>query len=197
MFLDTRDFPFTAGLESRWNAIRREFTQLSPEQLTPWPETDLYDRGWDVFGLWAMGRRLATNCRRCPRTTEVVESIPGLTTAGFSLLAPGARIRPHVGYTSSVLRCHLGVIVPRGSGIQVGDEARDWEEGKCLIFDDTVLHSAWNESDAPRIVLLVDFLREGCQLDAAVSPEVAELIRALDSQTTRTSANSAEGTNGK
>lgn len=181
MFLNPRDYPFTAGLESGWSEIRREFTALSPERLMPWPETDLYDRGWEVFGLWAMGRKLAENCRLCPLTAELVESIPGLTTAGFSLLAPGTHIRPHVGYTNSVLRCHLGVIVPRGCRLQVGGETRDWEEGKCLVFDDTVLHRAWNESDAPRIVLLIDFLREGCQFDPTVSAETAELIRAIDS----------------
>jgi aspartyl/asparaginyl beta-hydroxylase (cupin superfamily) len=180
MFLNPRDFPFTAALESRWSEIRGEFMALAPGQLMPWPETDLYNRGWEVFGLWAMGRKLESNCGTCPRTAEAVESIPGLTTAGFSLLAPGARIRPHVGYTNSVLRCHLGVIVPGGCRIQVGDETREWEQGKCLVFDDTVLHSACNESDAARIVLLIDFVREGRRFDPAVSDEFFQLIRTID-----------------
>ena len=179
MFLSPRDFPFTALLESRWNDIRREFEQLSPKQLIPWPETELYDKGWEVFGLWAMGRKLIEDCGSCPQTTKLVEAVPGMTTAGFSLLAPGTRIRPHVGYTNSVLRCHLGIVVPERCGIQVGGETRRWQEGKCLVFDDTVLHSAWNDSDTPRIVLLIDFLREGCQFDPTVSAEVADLIRAM------------------
>jgi beta-hydroxylase len=179
MFLDPHEFPFTAMLEARWPEIRREFDQLSPQQLAPWPEKNLYDHGWEVFGLWAMGQRLAANCRLSPRTAESVEAIPGLTTAGFSLLAPGAHIRPHVGYTDSVLRCHLGVVVPTRCGLQVGGQTRVWEEGKCLVFDDTVLHSAWNESDSPRIVLLVDFARPGRSFDPSVTPEAAELIRSL------------------
>ena len=181
MFLDPSDFPFTALLEAHLGAIRDEFAALAPERLARWPETGLYDRGWDVFGLWAMGRKLTSNCRLCPRTTEIVESVPGMTTAGFSCLAAGTHIRPHVGYTSSVLRCHLGVIVPRGCGIRVGDEARTWEEGKCLVFDDTTLHSAWNESNASRIVLLIDFLREGARFHSDVPPDVAKMIDDLDS----------------
>jgi beta-hydroxylase len=180
MFLNPRDYPFTRVLESRWTDIRREFSVLPPARLTPWPEKDLYNRGWEVFGLWATGRKLAANCRLCPRTTEALAAVPGLTTAGFSVLAPGARIRPHVGYTDTVLRCHLGVVVPRGCGLKVGEQARAREEGKCLVFDDTILHSAWNESDAPRIVLLIDFLRTGCRFDPTISAEFEELVRALD-----------------
>ena len=178
MFLSPRDFPFTTVLESRWNNIRREFEQLSPDQLIPWPETDLYNAGWEVFGLWAMGRKLIENCQSCPLTAEIVEGVPGMTTAGFSLLAPGARIRPHVGYTNSVLRCHLGIVVPENCGIQVGNEIRHWQEGRCLVFDDTITHSAWNESAESRIVLLVDFLRAGCEFDSIVSAEVEDVIRA-------------------
>lgn len=177
MFLDTRDFPFTELLESRWQEIRREFERLAREQLSAWPERDLYEGGWDVFGLWAMGRQLVDNCNACPLTAQAVETIPGMTTAGFSVLAPAARIRPHVGYTNSVLRCHLGIVVPDACGLQVGEEIRHWQEGKCFVFDDTVRHSAWNESDSTRIVLLIDFLRPGHDFDSTVSAEVDALIR--------------------
>ena len=52
----------------------------------------------------------------------------GVTTAGFSRLAPGTHIKPHVGYTSEVLRCHLGLIVPPDCALRVGSETRRWEE---------------------------------------------------------------------
>lgn len=178
MFLNPRDFPFTTLLESQWKDIRREFEQLSPDQLMPWPETDLYNSGWEVFGLWAMGKKLIENCQACPLTTQIVEGTPGMTTAGFSLLASGARISPHVGYTNSVLRCHLGIVVPANCGIQVGDEIQHWQERRCLVFDDTITHSAWNESTESRIVLLVDLLRAGCEFDSTVSAEVEDLNRA-------------------
>jgi ornithine lipid ester-linked acyl 2-hydroxylase len=179
MFLESKNFGFPSLLEKRFADIRNEFEQLSHQQLMPWPETRLYNRGWDVFGLWAMGRRLDDNCDSCPITAATVEAIPGLTTAGFSIMAPGTRIHPHIGYTNSVLRCHLGLIVPQRCGIQVGEAITQWEEGKCLIFDDTVMHSAWNESPDLRVVLLVDFLRPGCELQPDIPETVVGAIRSI------------------
>jgi hypothetical protein len=58
-----------------------------------------------------------------------------------------------------VLRCHLGLHVPsqKQCWIQVGDEKQSWGEGKCLVFDDTFVHTAVNLSDLPRVILLLDF----------------------------------------
>lgn len=159
MFKNTSDFAFVGPLEASWEAIRREFEQLKPDSLKPWHETGLYNRGWETFGLWALGQRLDDNCALCPATAAAVERIPGLTTAGFSQMAPGTEIKPHVGYTNAVLRCHLGVVVPEDCALKVGEETLRWQEGRCLIFDDTILHSAWNRSQQPRIVLLLDFKR--------------------------------------
>lgn len=169
MFLDKSRYPCTELLESQWQDIREEFVQLTTDQLMPWPERDLYRDGWTVFGLWALGERFDDNCKLCPRTASIVQSIPGLTTAGFSRLAPGAEILPHTGYTNTVLRCHLGLLVPQACGLRVGEEVRCWREGECLVFDDTTCHSAWNASEHPRIILLVDFVCPGATFDATVS----------------------------
>lgn len=157
MFYETSQFLFTTQLELNWLLIQQELIQLQPECFAPWMETALYNQGWDVFGLYAFGQRLDTNCCLCPETTKLVEAIPGMTTAGFSSLAPGTQIAPHVGYSNTVLRCHLGLVTPQGCGIRVGTQTKQWTEGKCLIFDDTVEHEAWNNSNRYRIILLVDF----------------------------------------
>ncbi len=159
VFLNCADFPFVECLERRWLAAREEFLSLPRDCLIPWPERSLYDGGWDVFGLYAFGRRLDENCARCPRTRELVESVPGMTTAGFSVLAASARITPHVGYSKAVLRCHLGLVVPDGCALRVAGEVREWQEGRCLIFDDTLEHEAWNQGSSPRAALLIDFRR--------------------------------------
>jgi aspartyl/asparaginyl beta-hydroxylase (cupin superfamily) len=167
VFLEPRTFPFVAPLESSWRVVRSELERLKSEHFLPWPERFLYGEGWDVFGLWAFGERLDANCRLCPETARLVEAIPGMTTAGFSSLVAGTHIQPHVGYTSAVLRCHLGLIVPPGCELRVGDVTRSWEEGKCLLFDDTVDHEAWNRGDATRVVLLIDFLRPATDVSGA------------------------------
>ncbi len=159
MYLDPSRFSFTAALESQWQRIRDEFRTLERGALMAWPEKFLYDRGWEVFGLFAFGAKLIDNCARCPETARLVQEIPGMTTAGFSLLQPGTHIRPHVGYTPAVLRCHLGLIVPAGCEMRVGAEVRSWSEGRCLVFDDTVEHEVWHRGSEDRVVLLVDFRR--------------------------------------
>lgn len=147
-------------LEDGWLHVRDELARLQERQFIDWPERQLYGAGWTVFGFYAFGRRLEENLALCPETARLLAAVPDLTTAGFSRLAPNTHIRPHVGYTDAVLRCHLGLVVPAdGCALRVGDETRRWEEGRCLVFDDTVEHEAWNRSSFDRIVLLLDFLR--------------------------------------
>lgn len=158
MYVDPSLFPFTATLEREWLTIRDEFAEVGREAMMAWPEKFLYnDDGWEVFGLWAFGSRLIHNCERCPETARLVRDIPGMTTAGFSLLQPGTHIVPHKGYSGAVLRCHLGLVVPPGCEMRVGEEIRTWEEGRCLVFDDTVEHEVWHRGERARAVLLLDF----------------------------------------
>ena len=63
----------------------------------------------------------------------------------FSMLKAGAHIGAHTGMYNTRLICHLPLIVPPGCRFRVGNEVREWEEGKLLIFDDTIEHEAWNE----------------------------------------------------
>jgi aspartyl/asparaginyl beta-hydroxylase (cupin superfamily) len=161
MFFDPNLFPFTAKLSAHWQSIRAEVDRLDLTHFEAWPERFLYDHGWNVFGLYGVGQKLHRNCDLCPETTRLVEAIPGLMMAGFSRLEGGTHIRPHVGYTPVVLRCHLGLIVPDSNRcrLRVGTETRSWQEGACLVFDDTMEHEAWNDADTQRVILLVDFLR--------------------------------------
>jgi len=157
MFYDPQTFPFTRSLEANWQTIRDELNHLRDKDFIPWPEKYLYGKGWDTFGFYAFGVKIRGNCRLCPGTTKLLEGVPNIVSAGFSSLAPGTHITPHTGYPDGVLRCHLGLVVPGNCAIRVGDDTRSWTEGKCLVFDDTIEHEAWNRSDQTRVVLLLDF----------------------------------------
>lgn len=157
MYYNSADFEFTSALEATWQVVRQEIEQINSRDFVEWPERHLYGKGWDIFGLYAFGLKLAKNCELCPESTKLIESIPGLVTAGFSALKPGTHIAPHTGYPDGVLRCHLGLIGCDGCALRVGDETRNWQEGKCLVFDDTTEHEAWNRGNQTRIVLLLDF----------------------------------------
>ena len=74
----------------------------------------------------------------------------------FSLLKPRTRIPPHTGVTNARLVVHLPLIVPPGCGFRVGNQTRDWVPGKAWVFDDTIEHEAWNDSDQLRVVFIFD-----------------------------------------
>jgi beta-hydroxylase len=186
VFYNPLEFPFTATLEANWKSVRTELDRLPAGSFKAWPDRHLYGRpdqqsdgsGWEVFGLYAFGQKMERNCVLCPETTRLVEDIPGLKTAGLSWLEPGTHIKPHVGYSDTVLRCHLGLVVPEGCALRVGPKTMPWQEGKCMVFDDTTEHEAWNRSDKVRVVLLLDFLKPG----AAFTPPLDGAISLLFSQ---------------
>ena len=161
MFLESRQFDFAAALESHWEAIRAEYLALPHDVFDPWVQRPMHGGGWTVFGLCALGQPISAACTACPQTSRALQHVPGLSMAGFSRLAPKTHVKPHVGWAASVYRLHLGLVVPPGCRLRVAGETRPWQEGRCLIFDDTVEHEAWNDSDSPRGVLLLDFLRPG------------------------------------
>lgn len=163
MFHDPANFPFSKLLTAHWQAIRDEYLALPEDALDPWVQRDMYEKGWSVFGLFALGKRIQKACYRCPQTTAVLEQIPNLTLAGFSRLAPHTHIQPHTGWAKNEFRLHLGLVVPEKCSLRVGQSLKHWQEGDCLIFEDTTEHEAWNDSDLPRTVLLLDFIKPGLE----------------------------------
>jgi beta-hydroxylase len=98
------------------------------------------------------------NLRSCPMIASLLKRFPEVVTAEFSMLAPNSHILPHRGYTDKLLRSHLGLVIPDGDlGIKVGAETRSWSQNKWLVFDDSMVHEAWNKSNYNRIVLMIDF----------------------------------------
>jgi ornithine lipid ester-linked acyl 2-hydroxylase len=184
MYQDTARYPCTKLLEDHWEAILTEYEAIAAEpEMLNWPEKKLYDGAWDTFGLYAFGNKQHKNCERCPVTTRLVEQIPGMVMAGFSRLAPGTHIKPHVGYggwAHYVLRVHLGLIVPEGVEMRVGPETRAWSTGKVTIFCDATEHEVWNGGDTERVVLLLDFRNPDFGwrlLNPEITPDMQDFIK--------------------
>ena len=163
MFLENEKFQFIEKLENSWKTIQEEALSVKPGNYNPWGETHLYDNvnGWDVFVFTAAQQPVIRNQQLCPKTTKILSEIPDLITAGFSLLKPGTHITPHEGFSTPVLRCHLGLVIPPECKFRVKNEIRPWEEGKCWIFNDGDEHEAWNNSKENRIILIVDVVKPG------------------------------------
>jgi ornithine lipid ester-linked acyl 2-hydroxylase len=167
---DNSSFPWVDELEREWRTIRGERDSVLPRRneitnvqgIIAGAASITRDASWKIFVLVAQGVRSPPNIALCPQTWRLVRKIPGLRTAMFSIFEPGKRLPPHRGSYNGVLRLHLGLLVPEpptSLGIRIGSELRHWREGAVLIFDDSQEHEAWNETNRPRVVLFVDFLK--------------------------------------
>ena len=169
-FFDPAMFPWAGEVEAGWRTIRAEldmvmrhrdalpdFQEISPDQKHIATENK-----WKTFFFFAYGLRSEENLRRCPGTARLLDNIPGVKTAFFSILSGRTHIPAHCGPYKGVIRYHLGLIVPQAKQacrIRVGDTIAYWDEGKSLFFDDTFSHEVWNDTDSIRVVLFLDILR--------------------------------------
>lgn len=161
--LDPEAPAWAAPIRAAWPEIRAELDALL-ESGVALPETDDlvgYDQGadgsWTTYVLGWYGRWIERNCRRCPVTTALVQQVPGVQVAGFTVLGPHTHLPAHQGPAKS-LRWQLGVRVPGPVGacrLRIGDDVVVWDDGVALAFDDRTEHEAWNDSDEPRYVLFI------------------------------------------
>jgi len=191
-FYDRAMFPWLDAVEAATNDIRAELFEVLEDQsaFTPYLESNgerphhdahglLDNPDWGAFYLWRNGEAVAANLARCPKTAAALaeaplDHIPGRAPSVlFSLLRPGTRIPPHHGFVNTRLICHLPLVVPGECGFRVGNEVREWVEGQAWVFDDTIEHEAWNDSDWLRVVLLFDIWRP------ELSPEERSLVSSM------------------
>ena len=119
------------------------------------------DKNWRVFMLHTMIGIPESHKTSCPQTIALLQKIPNIIGAFFSILDPGKSIPAHCGEYHGYLRYHLGLRVPKNNppSMRVKDQHHTWEEGKSILFDDSWNHEVYNKSDDLRVVLLVDIFR--------------------------------------
>lgn len=198
-YYERSEFAWASEVEAAAPAIRDEllaWLATGQDRFTPYmvsdttrPRHDFHgmvdNPEWSTLYLWREGGPVAEHVAHCPFTFETIRGLdmPHITRRApsilFSRLSPGARIPPHTGVLNTRLICHLPLVVPPDCGFRVGGQTRQWKEGKLLVFDDTVEHEAWNESDRDRIILIFDVWRP--ELDPEERRAVTALFEAVDS----------------
>ena len=159
-----------SALTDEWESIRDEalrvldFRDIVPafQEVSPDQQRITTGKHWKTFWLRGFGYRSERACELCPTTDRVLNRIPGVVTAFFSILSPHSLIREHSGVTKGMINCHLGLVVPDERSqcrIHVGSEEFGWELGELRIFDDTNRHKVRNKTDQDRIVLMIQFER--------------------------------------
>jgi aspartate beta-hydroxylase len=175
-FFRREDFPWLDTLEAATEDIAAEaLAALSSDRAgfkpyvdfsasTPVDQWASLNRSfdWSVYNLLEDGARLSAPLEKCPKTAAVLAQLPLCDIPGyapgayFSVLKPRTRLPAHTGTTNTRSIVHLPLVIPEGCGFRVGSQVRTWQKGKAWVFDDTIEHEAWNDSDQIRIVLIFD-----------------------------------------
>jgi aspartate beta-hydroxylase len=182
-------FPWLAELEASTTAIREELRAVlsHAQDLESFLQTDspqdaadlLRSSGsaapaWDAYFFHRHGERYDEHAAHCPQTAALLDALPLAHVREhspetlYSVLRPGTHILPHRGVTNTRLVTHLPLIVPSDCALRVGGEIHEWQEGRCVTFDDTYEHEAWNRSSETRVVLILD----------SWNPDLSEVERA-------------------
>jgi aspartate beta-hydroxylase len=117
---------------------------------------------WSVYNLLDDGAPVSDHVDKCPKTAAVLAQLPLCDIpdyapgAYFSVLKPRTRLPAHTGTTNTRSIVHLPLVIPEGCAFRVGSQVRAWQKGKAWVFDDTIDHEAWNDSDRVRIILIFD-----------------------------------------
>jgi aspartate beta-hydroxylase len=192
-FFRREDFPWLDVLEAATEEIAAEaLAALTGDRAGFKPYVDFppgtpidewaslnHSLEWSVYPLWHDGEQISAHVQKCPRTAAVLAQLPVCDIphyapgAFFSVLAPRTRLPPHTGTTNTRSIVHLPLVIPEGCGFRVGAEVRTWKKGNAWVFDDSIEHEAWNDSDEIRIILIFDIW------NPLLSTAERDLVRAL------------------
>jgi beta-hydroxylase len=91
----------------------------------------------------------------------LLRGIPSVKAAMFAELPPGAKLNPHRDPYAGSLRYHLGLSTPNDDRcfIEVDGQRHSWRDGESVIFDETYIHWAINDSETNRVILFCDIER--------------------------------------
>ncbi|WP_281989577.1 aspartyl/asparaginyl beta-hydroxylase domain-containing protein [Aquimarina aggregata] len=171
-----KDYKKLLILEENWEVMRSDLDTLLQQLNTIVHYEDVDKRyarkdgnlktqnkaSWKIEQFYLYGNQVERGIKRSQKTASLIKNIPGKQTALFSILQPGTHIKKHCGEYAGLLRYHLGLKVndPSLCKLRVEDQIINWEEGKAFIFDHTLEHEAWNNSDSIRVILILDFIRK-------------------------------------
>ena len=179
-------FPKAAKFTAAWQDIRDEalaaklnnaprFHDIMPEQADISANDGL---DWRMFVLKAYDMTVPENLARMPVLTRLLAECPEVKSAAVSFLAPRKHIPPHRGPFRGIMRFHLGLVIPKQADgrpatiMMINHEERRIADGECMLWDDTFEHEVMNNSDQPRVALLLDVWRPQMPLDMEILSRV-------------------------
>lgn len=167
-YIEVEKFPELKILQDNWEMIRDEAINLNKEaHIKAYADLDdlgfnsFFRTGWKRFYLKWYGANLKSAEQLCPKTLALINTLPNVKGAMFTMLPPGARLGKHRDPYAGSLRYHLGLVTPNNDDcyISVDGQKYSWRDGEAVMFDETFIHYAENKTDQNRIILFLDVKR--------------------------------------
>ena len=185
---DARLFPWIAeiikdlpAIQAEADTILRNRKAVPPfRDFAPGHERIVSEDDWRSFFFWGYGYPVPQNLARCPRTAQAITKVPGLVSAIYSVVAPGAHIGRHRGVSKAIMTAHIGLRVPKEAEkcrMDVDGHEVVWRVGEAAVLDDTYPHEVWNETDETRVLLLIQFQRPMRQPGRLLAAVVIWVVR--------------------
>jgi beta-hydroxylase len=166
--IEVNTFPELAQLRDNWQVIREEALNLYNEGhiRAATGQNDVgfnsfFKHGWKRFYVKWYGEPLPSALQQCPRTVALIESIPSVHAAMFTMLPPGGKLNPHRDPFAGSLRYHLGLATPNSDDCRIFVDGIPyaWRDGEDVVFDETYIHWVENKTDQARLILFCDVER--------------------------------------
>lgn len=167
-YLRLEDFPELDVLRQNWQLIRDEGLNLmhiqkikAAEQYNDVGFNSFFRTGWKRFYLKWYADAHPSASTYCPKTTALLKKLPSVKAAMFAELPDGSRLPRHRDPYAGSLRYHLGLVTPNDDRCFINVDAihYSWRDGKAVMFDETYIHYAENQSGQNRLILFCDIER--------------------------------------
>ena len=185
-YLPVSEFKGLKLLLDNWQVIRDEALALDNlEKIKAAEKNDdagfnsFFRKGWKRFYLKWYEAKHPSAVQFCPKTVALLAQVPEVKAAMFTELPPGARLNEHRDPYAGSLRFHMGLSTPNDDRcfINVNQQSYSWRDGEGVVFDETYLHWAINQTDKTRIILMCDIERPmKYRWTAAVNRWVARVL---------------------
>ncbi|EKN3565276.1 lipid A hydroxylase LpxO [Yersinia enterocolitica] len=161
-------FPELGVLRDNWLKIREEGKALMEVQQIKASDkyndagfNSFFKTGWKRFYLKWYEDSHPSAMTLCPHTTTLLKGLPSVKAAIFAELPDGSRLPRHRDPYAGSLRYHLGLITPNDDRcfIDVDGTTYSWRDGEGVLFDETYIHYAENQSGQDRLILFCDIER--------------------------------------
>jgi beta-hydroxylase len=167
-FIPLAQFPELDILQRNCGVFRDEALRLAECQRIKAAEkhddigfNSFFKFGWKRFYLKWYDAQHPSAAAMCPRSVEILRAIPSIKAAMFAELPPGGHLNAHRDPYAGSLRYHLGLVTPNDDDcfIMVDGQRYSWRDGEGVVFDETYVHEAHNQTQANRIILFCDVER--------------------------------------